>query len=256
MKKAMSLLLVFCIILTPLNSFATDSHKDYISKIFDKELKDFELIEGEDYKNIISRFEQEGKYYELRESISDNLSEVNSTLYEIVNGEVIEVGNLKTEIKADNYSNSINIIVKENKEVVKVDTITIKYNNEMSISNDNNQLINSTNSYPIYDWVYSGEFTGSNTILQYTVSTIIVILATAAGMMGNEITTLGGNALGNIAEKIVSERWERVYWKSQQWLYRVYNGMFWTTIGNRSKNWYYSDRNHKNLIGYSYVKDI
>lgn len=256
LKKMVSLILVFSFVLAS-NIFNVFASNSYTNISGESKLENL-WIEGKnniqsiniDGERVTTKFKVGEDNYELFEKIDSNKSVVNSYFYKIEDSKKLFLGEISTDIKLTELGYDVSI--KEDGKEIFSDHVSIEENINTDLDNQANN--NNYYGHQLYScdreerWFYNGSTNGSNTIEQYTVGAVIVLLGAATG---SPLAT----GLAYIAEKIVMEHWPRVYWTQKLWTFNFRDTCSplypsWISGGKyKYKTYFYSDSNRNELIG-------
>ncbi|WP_416334819.1 hypothetical protein ACKRLN_07975 [Anaerococcus sp. DFU013_CI05] len=235
----------------PDNEAITDTQLSEIWLESEKTLNTDQSIEGEFYSTTLKLND---KTYEVEDTISEDLSEVNSKFYKIEDKQKIYIGSMVTVLNNDN--DLLNVDIYENGKIISQEKVNIPTNDVKSNNlNTNNNLnpamysasANSANCKMEYKWSNPDTSYGSTKILKYTTGAIIAVLATAAG------SPLAAG-LGNLANSIIQDKIPLVYTKMTIWTYLERSSCspiypHWIPAGKyKYHTKYYSDKNRTQLI--------
>lgn len=268
-KRILSFVLICTIISTTFSTkvLAIDSQKqtDINLSSYSEQYKkeNFELIEDNIYNKVIYTYEENGKKYKVEERASQDLSEVNSQLY-VMNalGEYVLEKNIKTKfiVEKQNENLKSSTVIKaelsENGECIDIQYIPLMNDNLNEFEYQDNTI--DVKEVPTYKWVYDGFYQGNTKIVRYTVTGVVALLGTIAGVAvgGGFATQVAINVATAIAYQVVSDNIPLLWWSSNIWRYRMYNGIFWVDVGNKELTYFYSDSNRTQLIDSIYDIDV
>ena len=262
MKKFITALLSIVLLsFYPLDAYASSQDMPEKEAISDTQLSEIWLkseknlnadqsIEGKFYSTSLKLND---KTYEVEDTISEDLSEVNSKFYKIEDKQKIYMGSMVTVLNNDN--DLLNVDVYENGKIVSQEKVNIPTSEVKSSNLNANNLnpamystsANSANYKMEYKWSNPDTSYGSTKIQKYTTGAIIAVLAAAAG------SPLAAG-LGSVANSIIQDKIPLVYTQMTIWTYLERSSCspiypHWIPAGKyKYHTKYYSDKNRTQLI--------
>jgi|GEM_PF-4028058 len=214
------------------------------------------FIETSDISNIQYSYEQDGKTFLVKECINNDLSEINTEIYEVDGLSNVLVNKYNTTIEKNNdvlivTTNDDSVVTKDvidiNGDSLDINRATTFSRNPVSGTYTGGLQYDYINNKYFTLWFNTGSDSGSNKISNYSLSVIISILS---GVSGNPYVVAG---VTQIAQLIVAEAIPIVYWnKSYQDLWEVtYPGKQYIgwAVGVRTYTDFYEDSARRYKIG-------
>lgn len=259
MKRFISLLLAIVMIATSSNVISASENlydaEDSLATLWDIGKESFELIDSNtDNSYFLSRFFVDGTEYQIEETVEEESKTiVESTFYRITKSDKEYLGVLTTTIEQE--EESLLVTMQEDDITIDTQSFLIEEDSIEPVSSD--QLTEGLHSLitPFaaveYAWHSQGKTNGSNRVAKYTVAAIVNMLAYAAG---------GATATGlaTVANSIISDKWETVYWRRETWIYNQRcpdwpSYPHWIQAGKYKYHTdYYSDSSRTKHIGSSH----
>lgn len=259
-KRLLSVLLsIVCLsnIITPFSVNAADYNLavNNTQQTSDTETSDsyktnFNFTQTSDLTNVEYTYEENNKTYLVKENSNEDLSVINTDVYEIGTDTNILVNQYVTTLVVNN---NILTVTKSDGNNTICDTINLKENNK-TVKKAISRASGTYNGGLQYDyinhkyytlWFSTGSSNGSNKITVYSLTAIIAIIGSVTGA--------GGAAVSAIAQIILSENLPIVYWtKSYQELWEVtYPGRQYigNAVGEKIHTSFYRDSSRSSYIG-------
>lgn len=218
------------------------------------EKTNFNFIKTSDLSDIVYTYEQDGKAYIVYECTTPDFSVINTEIHELRDGTEYLVEELVTYVEKENsnmvisqYRNGL-LIESSNIDLVDKSVEESVVPNDLGTGVYNGYLyyVASTGNY-YTAWEYAYDDKGSTSLGAKTLATIKSILINLVGEYVG-LTSGTETAIDTLAERIIEENWDYMYWKSKvheahQVTYpaRKYYGSF---IGTYTYMQFYTDKSY------------
>lgn len=207
----------------------------------------FKLLEASsENRYFVSSFTVNGTTYQIEETVNENYDLIDSKFYKIRGTEKEYIGSQTTELSK--HGNDVTVSISENGRLLDIQTYNMPENNVANSSLSGTDSVITPYAAIEAQWFSQGKVNGSNNIQRYTVAAIITLLGVAAG---NPYAA----GLSSIANTIILEQWETVYWTRETWIYMERCPDWpsypdWVQAGKyKYYTEYYSDSARTDLIG-------
>lgn len=232
-------------------------------KIIEGDKENINITSSSDY-DYITTFEQDNEKFSIEESLSEDLSKVNTVLYLHDNENKEKIGQMVTINKKDTENNTLDHKQFVDNELLLHEVIDLSVDVDESKSEviQDNSLSQSkaTNSMMRaaavkYEWRSYPKVSGNNRIARATTASVISILGTIAGaavgyFSGNAPAgSLVGGSLSSFASTYILSGWNVVYWDKFVQTYHQYNGHVWNQIDAKVQTRFFGDSARRNFVG-------
>ena len=225
MKKILVIITAIAMSLPMTTNVFAASSKNNLKSLWESR-ENFELISLSD-EQVVSNFDANNVTYQVEEYIDIDTHKIISKFY-ILENEKIYLGEQETNFKQNDTN--IYIEISENNEVVDQQTMNIETYNNSNKSNDTStgevfdpldEIIVTPNILPPADgggsyveskWVSQGVYNGSNTIAQYSVGALTILIGYISG-------GATGTVVAYIVDRAIQENWDRVYYSKETFVY-------------------------------------
>lgn len=254
MKRIITFVLVISLCLTVVNSTkAAASVNSTESLQMSDERSNYQYILGKPGdKHLVYTYESDGTTYKVDEEASDDFSRVDSIIYKkVLNGTYVECA--KQTFTVNNSVFRLETNINEEK---FVDIQNISYSNAQESDLDQDMLLetyasDTYNGYEVTGWKYIDSISGSNKIINYTITavTAIITFIITDGVSGGAGAAAAG--VSAVVSKIIDERLKVVYYYHNYYEKNLVNpplSLRNFVVGSCWRTTFYKDKAHTKRI--------